>query len=98
MQIDLGGGDAAVAHPVADLDDGDPVGGFVGAERVAQGVAAEALGDAGCMVARLQQPLTPYRFPRQSATFALLHGTKPHVRLIFIARGVKVERVDERVW
>src|SRR5258706_14070279 len=42
VQIDLGGGDAAVAHPVEDLDDGD----LVGAERVTQGVAARGVGDA----------------------------------------------------
>jgi len=30
VQVDLGGGGAAVAQPVADLHDGDPVGGFVG--------------------------------------------------------------------
>src|SRR5258706_15559870 len=53
VQIDLGGGDAAVAHPVEDLDDGD----LVGAERVTQGVAAAALGDASCLAVRLQQAL-----------------------------------------
>src|SRR5258706_8504460 len=49
VQIDLGGGDAAVAHPVEDLDDGD----LVGAERVTQGGAAAELCGASCLAVRV---------------------------------------------
>jgi hypothetical protein len=68
---------------------------MAGGGEIDEEVARSAIGHCSLQA---QNEVYTYRFPGQRATFVLLHGTKPHARLIFIARGVKVERVEEWIW
>jgi hypothetical protein len=55
------------------------MGGFVGAERVVQGVAAEARGDASCLAVRLQQAFVD-RLDVFLGDFRDFHWIAPHHR------------------